>query len=216
MVLKGQFLERPTLIPVGDEVMEGLSHRGDRRPPLLIVPPRPEEGGSMDHVVAAEVAWAAATAGFPTLRFNFRGVGASQGERGGTQAQMDEFLAAMLVAQENVQSATVAVLAIGGSSWTALELQRAHPAICGLCFVSPVGVELAELARLSVPLQVIVGELDARVPRAGLAAAVTGVGGGLEIIPGADATFRRNLPDVGKATVGWLRRMAAPQPDGEG
>ena len=43
----------------------------------------------MDHVVAAEVAWAAATAGHPTLRFNFRGVGASQGEQGDPAARLD-------------------------------------------------------------------------------------------------------------------------------
>ena len=36
----------------------------------------------MDHVVCAELAWAAARAGRPVLRFNFRGVGASQGSRG--------------------------------------------------------------------------------------------------------------------------------------
>jgi len=204
MVLKGQFLERPTLLPVGAEVMEGLSHRGARRPPLVIVPPRPEEGGSMDHVVAAEVAWAAASAGFPTLRFNFRGVGASQGARGDAQAQQDECLAAVRLAQENAASVPVAVLAIGGSAVTALALQRLQREICGLCLVSPGGVELEELARVSVPLQVMVGELEGRLPRAGLATAVEGAGGVLEIIPGADAAFRRNLTEVGKGAVGWL------------
>ena len=144
MVLKGQFLERPTLIPVGNEVMEGLSHRGERRPPLLIVPPRPEEGGGMDHVVAAEVAWAAAMAGFPTLRFNFRGVGASQGQRGGTQAQLDELLAALRLAQENAATANAAVLTIGGSAWSALEVLGSRPGIQGLCLVSPVGVDIPE------------------------------------------------------------------------
>ncbi|HZH75420.1 MAG TPA: alpha/beta hydrolase, partial [Archangium sp.] len=71
MVLKGQFLERSTLIPVGPEVMEGVAHRGDERPPLLVLPPRPEDGGGMDHVIGAELAYAAASAGYPTLRFNY-------------------------------------------------------------------------------------------------------------------------------------------------
>ena len=55
MVQKGQFLARSTLIPVGREVMEGTAHRGKLRPPLLVLPPRPEEGGGMDHVIAAEL-----------------------------------------------------------------------------------------------------------------------------------------------------------------
>src|SRR5687768_14662872 len=101
MVLKGQFLERPTLIPVGGVVLEGLSHRGDKRPPLLIVPPTPEEGGSMDHVVAAEVAWAAATRGFPTLRFNFQGVAGSQGKRSSGAALVADAEQALALVHEN-------------------------------------------------------------------------------------------------------------------
>ncbi|HLL56002.1 MAG TPA: alpha/beta hydrolase [Myxococcaceae bacterium] len=213
--MKGQFLERPTLIPVGDEVMEGLSHRGTRRPPLLIVPPRPEEGSGMDHVVCAEVAWAASQAGFPTLRFNFRGVGASQGKWGGTQAQLDEVLAALRLAQENADCARVAVLTLGGSAWSALELSRTEPAIAALCLVSPVGVDLPELARLSLPLSVVVAQDDQRLPRAGLSAAVGEAGGALDIIPGTDASFLRNLTEVGKAVVSWLQRLDPPVEHGE-
>ena len=104
MVTKGQFLERPTLIPVGREVMEGTAHRGVKRPPLLVLAPRPEEGGGMDHVIAAELAWAAATAGFPTLRFNYRGVGGSQGLAGTGEALVEDAEAAMRVLLENAQS----------------------------------------------------------------------------------------------------------------
>jgi alpha/beta superfamily hydrolase len=210
MVMKGQFLERPTLLPVTpSEVMEGLSHRGEKTPPLLIVPPRPEEGGSMDHVVAAEVAWAVAMGGHPTLRFNFRGVGASQGTRGGTQAQIDDVQAALRVIEENVGVASPAVLTIGGSAWTALHAQKDHPGISGLCFVSPVGLDLADLPRLSVPLLVIIGEHDNREPRAALAAAVTEAGGTIEVIPAADPTFNRNLPQVGKAALRWLDGLSS-------
>src|SRR5688572_23837884 len=94
MVLKGQFLERPTLVQHGELVLEALSHRGERRPGLLALPPPPDEG-SMDHVVWAEVVWAAAMAGFPTLRFNSRGVGASQGQPGDAQAQLEDARAAL-------------------------------------------------------------------------------------------------------------------------
>ena len=81
MVMKGQYLERPTLIPLANGlVLEGVSHRGEKRPGLLVLPPPPLEGSGMDHVVGAELAYAVSHAGFPTLRFNYRGVGGSQGE----------------------------------------------------------------------------------------------------------------------------------------
>lgn len=208
MVLKGQFLERPTLIPVGNEVMEGLSHRGALHPPLLIVPPRPEEGGGMDHVVAAEVAWAAAMAGHPTLRFNFRGVGASQGSRGSPRAQAEDLQAALRLLHENAGVTAAAILTIGGSARTALAVQKEHPGLCGLCFVSPHGLDHPTLARLGLPLLVVLGEKDTREPRAGLAATVTEAGGFLDVVEAADAAFTRNLPQVGKAVVRWLRSLS--------
>src|ERR1700694_3261670 len=105
---RGKVLERPALIPVGTELLDGLSHRGDLQPPLLILPPPPNEG-SMDHPVAAEVGWAAARAGFPTLRFNFRGVGGSQGVRGDENSRVQDAEAALRALEENAQRVTSVV-----------------------------------------------------------------------------------------------------------
>lgn len=209
MVLKGQFLERSTLIPVGREVMEGTAHRGEKKPPLLVIPPRPEEGGGMDHVIAAELVWAAATAGFPTLRFNFRGVGASQGTRGAAEALVEDAEAAMRVLLENAQSPSLAVAALSGSAQVALALQARHPAIGGVCLVSPSDVEVSELARVNCSLFVVVGEEDRRVPRAALSAAVgEAPRGELELVEDAGPTFNRNLPQVGRFVAAWLKRLS--------
>jgi alpha/beta superfamily hydrolase len=208
MVTRGQFLERPALIAVNEVVMEGLSHRGDRRPPLLIIPPPPEEGSSMDHVVAAEVAWAAASRGYPTLRFNFRGVGGSQGERSSGHELLIDAEAALRLLSENTGVASCACLAIGGSAAVALQLLRRHPALCGLCVVSPVGIAPADLVGVQVPLRAIVGENDLRQPRVALAAAVSEAGGRFDLIVGADHTFSRNLVDVGSKVAEFLACLA--------
>ncbi|MGQ0506530.1 MAG: alpha/beta hydrolase [Myxococcaceae bacterium] len=126
MVTRGQFLERPTLISVGKHVLEGLSHRGAKLPPLLIVPPPPSEGG-MDHVVAAELAWAVTQTGHATLRFNFRGVGASQGKPGGESERLEDTTAALALLQENSGVAACAVVAISGSASLLDALARRHP-----------------------------------------------------------------------------------------
>lgn len=208
--MKGQFLERPTLIPLGPgrEVLEGTAHRGRRLPPLLLLPPRPLDGGGMDHVIAAELAWAAASAGHSTLRFNYRGVGASQGERGQGPALVEDAEAALVVARENADSPSVAVAALHGAAEVALALYARHPGLAGLCLVSPVGIAPESLARLSCPLLVVVGEQDLRLPRSELLHAVQAAGGLFEQVEDDGPNFQRNLPRVGHHVRAWLTRLS--------
>src|SRR5260370_23317985 len=76
MVLAGQYLERSVV--VGD--LDALHRRGKRERPCAIASPHPALGGSMIAPVIAELAWALTRAGFPTMRFDYLGVGASRGE----------------------------------------------------------------------------------------------------------------------------------------
>lgn len=196
---RGQYLERPALVPVGQLVLEGLWHRGSKSPPVLVIPP-PPEAGSMDHVVCAELAWAAARAGRPVLRFNFRGVGASQGARGDAASRLEDAAGALRLLRENAAAVEVAVAAVGESALTALGLACAHPGIVAVALVSPPPGALA--ARPAVPLVCIVGEDEPG--RAGLVASVGEGGGRVEVVPGADARFQRNLPEVGRLALRWL------------
>ena len=206
VVTQGQFFERPAIIPVGDSALDGLSTSGDARPPLLIIPPPPERG-SMDHSVLAELAWAASRASFPTLRFNFRGVGASQGERGDESQRLADAEAALRLLEENTGVASAVVASFGASAPTIVALSKLHPGIAGLCFIGPEALEFAELARAGTPLLAVIGEKDASAPQAALAAAIREAGGQMEIIPGADANFQSKLPDVGSSVVRWLSRL---------
>ncbi len=207
MVLRGQFLERPALIQVGDYLLDGLSHRGDGHPPLLILPPHPGEGPGMDHPLCAEIAWAAATAGFPTLRFNFRGVGASQGKRSGPETDLEDADAAVRLLMENAAVASAAALGISGSGATTLELLKLHPGLSGICLVQPVEDVVSDLPRLSIPLLLVIGEADSSIPSAALVASATEAGGRVELIPNLDARLGRGLSDVGRAVVRWLEAI---------
>lgn len=211
MVSKGQFLERPTLIPTGDGVvLEGLSHRGTLRPPLLVLPPPPAEGSGMDHVVGAELAFAVSHAGFPTLRFNYRGVGGSQGRRAARPEELlEDALAALELARDNAGGAVPAVVSIGASDSVALRLASLAP-LLALGFVNPSLVSPDELVGLppALAVAVIIGEHDERQDRAAWASALAPSGGQLEVVPGAGRTYQRNLPMVGKAMVALLARVA--------
>ncbi|MBL8952361.1 MAG: alpha/beta hydrolase [Myxococcaceae bacterium] len=192
MVATGQYLERPTLIPVGREVMEGLSHRGARRPLLLVLSPLPEEGGGMDHVVGAELSWAAARAGFPSLRFNWRGVGGSQGRRGRLPSLIEDARAALEVARDNAGGAKPLIASIGGSFEVATALEGDA---AGVCLVSPTDID-----EWGADVWVVVAQAD-------LSAKLKVATGRLHVIPGADRTFQKNLPLVGKAVVECLNAL---------
>ena len=158
----------------------------------------------MHHPVLSELAWAAATSGFPTLRFDFRGVGASQGPPSGPAERLTDAEAALRLLEENTGVARAVVASFGASAETLLALHRLHPSIAGLCFVSPAGLLTSELAPRPVPVIAIIGERDSSIAPAALAAAISEARGQLEIIPAADRNFDRNLPEVGKALVRWL------------
>lgn len=205
MVLKGQYLERPTLIPVeGGLVLEGVSHRGAERPGLLVLPPPPIEGSGMDHVVGAELAWAVSHAGHPTLRFNYRGVGGSQGQPSRSPADwLDDARAALELARENTQGAPAVVATIGASDAVALKLAE-EETLAGLVLINP------SLARpedfegrdtLPWPLAVIVAEHDDGQDRGRWSEVLTRHEADFTVVPGASRAYQRNLPLVGKAAV---------------
>jgi alpha/beta superfamily hydrolase len=118
MVQPGQYLERPALIDAGGTTLEGLFHRGDRPPALLLCPPLDAEG--MDAPLLAEVAWVAARSGHASLRFQHRGRGASQGvfDPGGA---VDDALSVLAHLRETA-GPLVGVLGLRGGCATAAEV----------------------------------------------------------------------------------------------
>jgi uncharacterized protein len=185
-------------------VLEGLWHRGGKRPPLLLLSPAPD-AGSMDHVVAAEAAWAVATSGHPTLRFNYRGVGASQGPRGDAKTRALDAEGALTVLEESADDAPAVVLAIGSSAEVAVVLARRRPTVCGLVFVSPVELDPAELLRVKVPIRVVLATEEG--PRPALTAALAEVGGEVVVVD-ADRAFTRNLSHVGREVAAFVQRLS--------
>ncbi len=64
-------------------------------PGVVICHPGPLNGGNMDNNIVVAVSFALAEAGFATMRFNFRGVGNSQGEHSRGELEYQEALAAV-------------------------------------------------------------------------------------------------------------------------
>ncbi len=69
--------------------------QGGPWPGVVICHPHPLHGGSMDNNVVLALALGLAEEGFVTLRFNFRGVGESEGEHGEGESEFEEVLGAL-------------------------------------------------------------------------------------------------------------------------
>lgn len=190
------------MIVAGSLVLEGLYHRGSRRPALLVCP-SPGRGGGMDAPPVAELAWAAARAGHPSLRFQHRGEGASPGEADASRALEDAEAALGHLADSS--RATIVVAGVGEGCGTALALARAHPEIERVALVAPARVPAPPWPRARI--LALVPEEGARPPAAEIEAALGGAGT-VEILAGADSVFLSGLPALGRAAVAFL--LAAP------
>ena len=137
MVMRGQYLERPTVVQHGELALEALYHRGDRSPAVLVLPPPAAGGSPMEVPVVAEMAWALHRARRPTLRFNPRGLGASQGVVGGGDEALLDATAALTQLRDSTGEAPAAVVAIGGSADTAVRLAREDGDIRALALLAP-------------------------------------------------------------------------------
>jgi uncharacterized protein len=86
-------------IPCGSITLEGaldLPQSNEKTPQgALILHPHPLYGGNMRNNVVSALAGGLVAHGVATLRFNFRGVGASGGSHGGGVDEIDDVLAAI-------------------------------------------------------------------------------------------------------------------------
>ncbi len=199
MVQRGQFLERPVVIRSGKLYLEGLWHRGERSPGVLICPPHPRVGASMDSPVCAELAFALARRGHPTLRFNYRGAGASQGELSDEASCLVDAKAALKQLRDSVEGG-VAVAGYDFGARVALELARTAKGLDGLVLVAPVtgSFDFALLEKVQAEALVVVADRDPQSDREFLAGLCQKTGDRLEVIAEADHLFSRGLSQLGR------------------
>lgn len=205
MVMPGQFLERPTLVDAGGFCLEGLWHRGARPPALLVLSPHPAfGGGSMDFPLSLEIAWAATRREHATLRFNWRGVGASQGASDGLEAALEDAEQALHLLRDNIRHDQIAVAGIAFGAEVACLLAQRHPELTGILLAAPSEELLQSLAeRGRLPADVCVfwpgkesspdashEEMDTLRRRSGIA---------LHVVPEANPAFSEGLVQMGEA-----------------
>jgi alpha/beta superfamily hydrolase len=173
----------------------------------VLAPPHPLYGGSLESPVLTELAWACTKAGLASLRFNWRGVGASAGEPSGRAADADADYGSAL---DHLAETVAGPLLAGGYSFgsaAALRAARASARVERLLLVAPPPalVEPAAIAGSGRRTLVLVGEYDTIAPARELAVACERAPQvELHVVPHADHFFVEGLAEIARLAAAWL------------
>ena len=204
--------ELPTTFRSGELTLEGLlANRGGDAPAAVVCHPHPMYGGSMFNNVVDAILAAMWQLGYATLRFNFRGVGASEGEHDGGRGEVDDAGAAMayLLSQPGVRNngAVMAGYSFGAmvavsAGYEDADVSRIVAVALPLSMTEPRVPEGA-----SKPLLLVSGDHDSYSPVAGLTAlqAKIGKSARLEVIKGADHFFGGSEAELSRVIAASLR-----------
>lgn len=157
-------------------------------PGIVVCHPHPLYGGDMHNNVVAAISDAASALGFAVLRFNFRGVGASEGSFGGGEGEKNDARAAL--SHLGSMPATDDRIVLAGYSFgAAVSLVAAPPGLAALVAVSTptIAVGLADI-RVDCPSLLVVGGSDQVAPPERLAGLnqFLRIPPQIETVPGAD------------------------------
>ena len=107
-------------------------------PMALLLHPHPEHGGSMHNKVVYALFQAFVKRNFSTMRFNFRGVGRSQGVYDGGEGELCDAAAALDWLQTyNPNSNVCWVAGFSFGAWIAMQLLMRRPEISGFISLAP-------------------------------------------------------------------------------
>lgn len=128
------------IFPGPEGRLEGRYHpqRNPDAPIAIILHPHPKFGGSMNNRVVHRLHYAFHEIGFTVLRFNFRGVGRSQGEFDQGVGELSDAASALDYLQAmnpNAKHCWVAGFSFG--AWIGMQLLMRRPEITGFISVAP-------------------------------------------------------------------------------
>ena len=109
-----------------------------RAPVAMILHPHPQAGGTMNDRITQALFKTFQRRGFATLRFNFRGVGRSQGEFDNGIGELSDAAAALDWVQSiHPEAQTTWIAGFSFGAWISMQLLMRRPEIRGFISVSP-------------------------------------------------------------------------------
>jgi hypothetical protein len=171
--------------------LEGILHQplSTPFPAAIVCHPHPLFGGDMNNSVVVAVCQALAQAGIAGLRFNYRGVGRSEGKYGDGLGERTDAAAALAYLRQLAQAQQHRVGIVGYSFGATVALTAADERVAAATAISTPSFSqgVPELA-IRCPTLLISGEQDDIAPPAGLATLAHTIGpqSQVAVVPGAD------------------------------
>ena len=203
--------------PVTLSSADGLALEGELSVPeqawsaAVLAHPHPEFGGSMRSIVTAAMFGALPAAGVACLRFNFRGVGRSEGTHGGGQDERADLVAAIDVLAPITEGLPLVLAGWSFGADTALTV--ADERLAGWIAVAPplraAAVPDMVAAADRRPKLVVAPEHDQfRPPESARPLIEAWTSTQLEIVPGGDHYLVGRADQLMALSVAWLRALS--------
>jgi alpha/beta superfamily hydrolase len=195
--------------------LEGRYHHAKQpnAPIALLLHPHPQHGGTMNNKVVYTLYHGFVRRGFSALRFNFRGVGRSQGSYDRGEGELSDAASALDWLQ--ALNSNAGACWIGGFSfgaWIGMQLLMRRPEIDGFIAVAPPAnmFDFGFLAPCPASGLMIHGSADVLVPLEAprkLAQKLSqqrDIKVELKVIDGADHYFQGKMDELGQAVDAYL------------
>jgi len=159
-------MEQKITIPSGRHQLEGYWQAGASDKGVVITHPHPLYGGTMNNPVVETIQKAFQQHGYATLRFNFRGVGGSQGNHDNGIGEQDDVRVAIDdIANRNVRQIDLAGYSFG--AWVNSKVVGdGCPPVRSMVMISPPVsfIEFENVSALSCLKLVVTGSRDDIAP----------------------------------------------------
>ncbi len=201
--------------------IEGRYHHSKRAdaPLALVLHPHPQHGGTMNNRVVYSMYHCFARRGFSVLRFNFRGVGRSQGVFDNGQGELSDAASALDWMQgynPNATSCWIAGFSFG--AWIGMQLMMRRPEIDGFISVAPLASvhDFTFLAPCPASGLLIHGDQDDIIPEESVAKLADKLGKqknisiAYNVVKGGDHFFTNKIDAVEKHVDAYLDKCLTP------
>ena len=201
-----------------DGRLEGRYHPSNRpqAPLALLLHPHPQHGGTMNNKIIYKLYQTFTKRGFSTLRFNFRGVGRSQGQFDNGLGELSDAASAldwMQTQNPNTRSCWIAGFSFG--AWVAMQLMMRRPEIDGFISIAPPASQhdFSFLAPCPASGMIIHGDKDEVVPQSSVDKLAQklqkqkNIKIDYRIVEGSDHFFTHHLDPLNEQVEGYLDKM---------
>jgi len=201
--------------------LEGRYHHSKEAaaPIALLLHPHPLLGGTMNNRIIFALYQTYQKRGFSVLRFNFRGVGRSQGRFDSGQGELNDAASAldwMQTINPNASACWIAGYSFG--AWISMQLMMRRPEISGFISIAPPAgtLDFSFLAPCPASGLIVHGQHDEVVPSQAASKLAQKLSNQKKVvvefkeIPGADHTFANQLKELIGAVNAYLDKSMAP------